>query len=150
MDWLWWVGIGILFAVIEIVSLDLVLIMFAGGAFAAAAVNAAGGPLWLQIVAFAVVSTVFLLALRPWLLRHLRARTPLMETNAAAHVGRGAVVVGRVTEVDGRIKLVGEVWSARTEPGAPELPVGTEVKVVRIEGATAVVAALPAEYPTSS
>ncbi len=46
MDWLLWVGIGLLFVVVEIVSLGLVLIMFAGGAFAAAIANVAGAPVW--------------------------------------------------------------------------------------------------------
>jgi membrane protein implicated in regulation of membrane protease activity len=150
MDWLWWVGAGLVFALIEIISLDLVLIMFAGGALAAAGVNAAGGPLWLQILTFAVVSVILLLTLRPWLLRHLRSRVPLTETNVAAHVGRTALAVARVSEFDGRVKLVGEVWTARTEPDAPEIPGGTEVRVVRIDGATAVVAPLPAEHPTGT
>nr|WP_255372088.1 NfeD family protein [Cellulosimicrobium sp. CUA-896] len=124
--------------------------MFAGGALAAAGVSAAGGPLWLQIVTFAVVSVVLLLTLRPYLLRHLRDRVPLAETNVAAHVGRAALVVDRVSEIGGRVKLAGEVWTARTEPGAPEVPAGAEVRVVRIDGATAVVAPSPATHPNGS
>ncbi|MBD8077606.1 NfeD family protein [Cellulosimicrobium arenosum] len=148
MDWLWWVGASLLFALIEIISLDLVLIMFAGGALAAAGANAAGAPLWLQILVFAVVSILLLVALRPYLLRSLRSRTPLAETNVAAHVGRTALAVDRVTELGGRVKLVGEVWTARTEQDAPPIPAGADVRVVRIDGATAVVTALPAQHPT--
>ncbi|MBD5788277.1 NfeD family protein [Cellulosimicrobium terreum] len=150
MDWLWWVGAALVFALIELISLDLVLIMFAGGALAAAGVNAAGGPLWLQIVVFGVVAAVLLLALRPYLLRHLRSRGPLTETNVAAHVGRTALAVDRVTELGGRVKLVGEVWTARTEPDALEIPAGAEVRVLRIDGATAVVTGLPAEHPSTT
>ncbi|KZM34129.1 NfeD family protein [Oerskovia enterophila] len=148
MDWLWWVGAGLLFVLIEIISLDLVLIMFAGGAFAAAGVNAAGGPLWLQIITFAVVSAALLFSLRPWLLRHLRHRMPLTETGAAAQVGRSAVVVSRVTELGGRVKLQGEIWSARSVDGSPELATGTEVRVVRIDGATAVVQSVASDSHT--
>lgn len=150
MDWLLWVGAGLLLALIEIISLDLVLVMFAGGALAAAGVSAAGGPLWLQIVTFAVVSVVLLVTLRPWLLRHLRDRVPLAETNVAAHVGRAALAVDRVTELGGRVKLAGEVWTARTEPGTAEIPSGAEVRVVRIDGATAVVAPSPATHPNGA
>jgi membrane protein implicated in regulation of membrane protease activity len=144
MDWLWWVGAALVLALIEIVSLDLVLIMLAGGALAGGVANAAGAPLWLQLVVAAVTSVVLLVTLRPWLLRHLRDRVPLTETNAAAHVGRPAVVVSEVSELGGRVKLMGEVWSARLpDDGVPGvgvvLPVGTEVLVVRIDGATAVV-----------
>ncbi len=141
MDWFWWVGAAILLGVIELLSLDLVLIMFAGGALAAGAVSYFDGPLWLQIVVFGVVSIGLLGALRPWLLRHLRARTPLVETNTAAHVGRTAVVVDQVTGQGGRIKLEGEVWSARAEPATSTLPEGAKVEVLRIDGATAVVSA---------
>jgi len=48
-------------------------------------------------------------------------------------------VLETVTEHDGRIKLAGETWSARTQPdAAPCLP-GQEVRVVSIQGATAIV-----------
>ncbi|WP_029253283.1 NfeD family protein [Paraoerskovia marina] len=139
MAWLWWLGGAAVLALLEIVSLDLVLIMFAGGALAAAGTAGLGAPVWVQILAFLVTSGLLLFALRPWLLRSLRSRMTLTETNAAAQVGRMAVVLEDVTELHGRIKLAGEVWSARTEDEAPSLPVGTEVRVLRIDGATAVV-----------
>ncbi|MCA5893467.1 NfeD family protein [Isoptericola sp. NEAU-Y5] len=143
-SWLWWVGAALVLAVIEMLSLDLVFIMLAGGALGGAATAALGGPLWLQFVVACLVAALFVFTLRPWLLQHLRARGPLVETNAAAHVGRPAVVIATVTETGGRVKLAGEVWSARLEDdGVPNssdaLPEGTEVRVVRIDGATAVV-----------
>ncbi len=93
MDWLWWWGAALLLVVIEIVSLDLVLLMFAGGAIAAGVATMLGAPFPVQIVVFAAVSVLLLVSLRPWLLRHLRDRVPLVETNAAAQVGRLAMVV---------------------------------------------------------
>jgi membrane protein implicated in regulation of membrane protease activity len=82
---------------------------------------------------------------------------PLAETNAAAHVGRFAVVLSDVTETSGRVKLAGEVWSARlVDDGVPNssgrVPEGSEVRVVRIDGATAVVepAATSHEHPEHS
>lgn len=143
MAWVWWLGAALLLGVIEILSLDLFLIMLAGGALAAGGVAAAGGPLWAQIVVFALASVLLLGALRPWLLRHLRTRVPLVETNAAGHVGRVAVAVTQVTEHGGRVKLAGEVWTARTE-GPVVVADGDEVRVTRIDGATAVVAPLTA------
>lgn len=140
MDWLWWVGGALLLGILEMVSLDLVLIMFAGGALAGGAAAALGAPLVVQLVVAAVTAVVLLLLLRPWLLRHLRSRVDLPETNAAALVGRPAVVVADVDGITGRVKLAGEVWSARTADGGV-LPAGAPVLVVRIDGATAVVAA---------
>ena len=141
MGWIWWAGAALLLAVVEILSLDLVLIMFAGGAVVAGLLAVLGAPFWLQILGFAATSVLLLLALRPWLLRQLRSRVPLVETNAAAQVGRTAVVVSEVTERAGRVKLSGEVWSARTEEDEV-VAVGEEVLVVRIEGATAIVTGL--------
>jgi membrane protein implicated in regulation of membrane protease activity len=141
MDWAWWLGAALLLAVVEILSGALVLIMFAGGALVAALLAVLHTDVWVQIVGFGVVSALLLFALRPWLLRRLRARTPLVETNAAALVGRTGVVVADVSDRGGRIKLAGEAWTARTETGQV-IPVGHEVTVVRIMGATAVVTAL--------
>lgn len=146
MDWLWWWGAALLLVVIEIVSLDLVLLMFAGGAIAAGVATMLGAPFPVQIVVFAAVSVLLLVSLRPWLLRHLRDRVPLVETNAAAQVGRLAMVVQDVDIHGGRIKLSGEVWSARSAHEGVRHGVGTEVRVVAIAGATAVVddASVPA------
>lgn len=149
MTWGIWLGAALLLGVIEMLTVDLVLVMFAGGALVAGGLAAAGAPLWVQIIGFAVTSTLLLLALRPWLLRHLRVRVPLAETNAAAHVGREAVVVLPVTEHSGRVKLAGEVWTARTDdPGT--IDVGDEVTVVKIEGATAVVTRQRTNGPATS
>ncbi|ROS30410.1 NfeD family protein [Cellulomonas sp. PhB150] len=139
MDWLWWIGGAFALGILEMLSLDLVLIMLAGGAVAGGVASAAGAPVWLQFLVAALTAVVLLATLRPWLLRRLRRRVPLEETNAAALVGKGAVVVSTVTLEGGRVKLDGEVWSARTS--TPEaLPPGSQVRVDRIDGATAVVA----------
>lgn len=139
MEVLWWIGAALLFVVVEVVSVNLVLIMFAGGAFVAAIAAALGVPLGWQFVVFAVASGLFMFALRPWLLRRLRGRMPLVETNAAAQVGRIAVVVADVGPTGGRIKLSGEVWSARSARDGLVYPLGAEVRVLRLDGATAIV-----------
>lgn len=138
MAWLWWVGVALLLGIAEMLLLTLVLIMLAGGALAAALVSLLGVPWWGQMLTMAVVSTLLLGALRPWLLRNWRKRTPLVETNVAGYVGRTAVVVAPVDAAGGRIKLTGQVWTARTEAGGV-LPAGASVRVVQIDGATAVV-----------
>lgn len=138
MAWVWWLGIALLLALAELLSLDLFLIMLAGGALVGLLLALLDMPFWVQVVGFSVASVLLMFALRPWLLRHLRDRVPLVETNAPALVGRTGVVVSEVTERAGRIKLVGEVWTARTERDEV-VPTGAEVRVVRIDGATAVV-----------
>ncbi len=136
---LWWVAIAGLFLLIEVLSLDLFLLMLAGGALGGAAAAALGVPVWGQIVVALVVAVLLLATLRPWLVRNWRKRTTFVETNAAAHVGRTAQVVAEVDAVGGRVKLVGEVWTARTDTPGLQIPEGAHVRVVRIDGATAVV-----------
>jgi len=142
MDWLWWLGAALVFGILEMLSLDLVLIMIAGGSIAGAIASALGAPVWLQFVIAAVAAVLLLATLRPFLLRRLRERTPLEETNAAALVGKPAVVVSTVTLEGGRVKLHGEVWSARADSSRSFTP-GTPVRVARIDGATAVIVPEP-------
>ncbi|MFF1528825.1 NfeD family protein [Cellulomonas sp. NPDC058312] len=139
MGWLWWLGGAMLLGVLEMFSLDLIFLMLASGALVGAGANALGAPLPVQIIAAAVASLLMLFALRPFLLRQLRARTALVETNSAALVGRAAVVVAPTDLTGGRVKLAGEVWSARTADERSTFPAGAEVRVARIDGATAVV-----------
>jgi membrane protein implicated in regulation of membrane protease activity len=141
MGWLWWLGGALLLGVAEMFSLDLIFLMLAFGALGGAAANALGAPLAVQIVVAAVTSLLMLFALRPFLLRRLRERTPLVETNSAALVGRAAVVVAPTDVAGGRVKLAGEVWSARALVDGESFPAGAEVRVARIDGATAVIAA---------
>ncbi|MGV8978752.1 MAG: NfeD family protein [Cellulomonas sp.] len=138
-DWLWWVGGALLLGIAEIVSVQLVFLMFAGGALAGAVASALGLAMPVPAGIAAVTSMLLLFALRPWLLRRLRRRVPLVETNAAALVAREAVVLSTTTEDGGRVKIGGEVWSARAAHDGEVLETGTEVHVVRIEGATAIV-----------
>lgn len=54
--------------------------------------------------------------------------------------GRSATVLERVDGgAGGRIKLAGEIWSARALDGNQVYEPGQQVDVVEIEGATAVV-----------
>lgn len=144
IHWLWWLVAAIGLGVLEVVTLDLVLLMFAGGAVAALVASMAGAGVTAQVLVFAGTSLGMLLFLRPYLLRNLRRRTPVVETNAAAHVGRTAVTLSEVTDRQGLVKLAGEEWSARTSGPASTIPADVDVVVVSIDGATAVVDLPPA------
>jgi membrane protein implicated in regulation of membrane protease activity len=140
MQSIWWFVAAMLLGVIEIFTLDLMLVMLAGGALAAGVAALVGAPLWASIVVFCVVSALLLFALRPYLLKALRSRGEVIETNAAALVGRGARAIDDISETAGRVKLAGEVWTARIAGDAEVIPEGSSVTVVAIKGATAIVA----------
>lgn len=137
MQWLIWIAVALLLMVVEVVSLELVILMFAGGALAAALMSALDVPLIPQIIVFGVVSSLLLFGLRPWMLRHLKKRIPLVETNVAAYIGKEATCLTDVTTSGGRLKLSGEVWSGRATAGS--FARGDKVRVIEIDGAVAVV-----------
>ncbi|MHB8275729.1 MAG: NfeD family protein, partial [Dermatophilaceae bacterium] len=80
-----------------------------------------------------------LLLVRPIAQRHFMVPEGHGGIGAIAQVGRTAMVLQTVTEHDGRVKLGGETWSARTAPDSATCLPGQEVRVVSIEGATAIV-----------
>jgi membrane protein implicated in regulation of membrane protease activity len=135
--WVTWVGVAVLLAVAELLSLDLVLLMFALGALAAAVASAAGLPFWVALVVFGAVTVGLLFFARPPMVARLHAG-PTLTTGHHALVGRTGVVLEPVGRFGGRITLASEVWSARTDDDI-ELEPGAEVVVTRIDGATAVI-----------
>jgi membrane protein implicated in regulation of membrane protease activity len=137
--WVTWVGVAVLLSVVELMSLDLVLLMFALGALAAAVVAGAGGPFWLALLVVVVVSVALLFFARPPIVAKLHAG-PTLTTGHQNLVGRDAEVLEPVTSTDGRVRLASEVWSARTD-GPETFDTGAWVRVVRIDGAFAVVTA---------
>ncbi|MGB7450018.1 MAG: NfeD family protein [Ornithinimicrobium sp.] len=139
-QWLWWVSAALILGLVEIASLDLVFSMLAAAALVAALAAFAGGNFTIQVLSFVVAALVLLALLRPLLLRRLNLTGPAVPTNADANVGQRAEVLQEVTDRSGRVKLRGEDWSARTEQVHDPLPPGSIVQVVRIDGATAVVA----------
>jgi membrane protein implicated in regulation of membrane protease activity len=96
-----------------------------------------GGVVW-QFVAFGVGAIIALGLLRPIARRHVRMPAQL-RTGAAALEGKRAVVLERVSVDGGRVRLGGEVWSARTFMDDEVFEPGARVEVMKIEGATALV-----------
>jgi membrane protein implicated in regulation of membrane protease activity len=136
--WLAWVGLALALGAIEVVSVAFVFVMLAGGALAGAAAAAVGFPLVIQVIAAVGVAGALLLGVRP--IVKSRFMVPDRgDIGAVAQVGRLALVLQTVTEHDGRVKLGGETWSARTAPDAAACLPGQEARVVSIQGATAIV-----------
>lgn len=138
--WLVWVGFAIVLGLIEIATLDLVFVMLTVGALGAAGVALAGGSFTLQVIVFAAISALLLVVARPIALRKLRPAGPAELTNADAYTNRHGQVIEPVTSRSGLVKVIGEEWSARSADPARTFDVGETVSVVRIEGATLVVA----------
>lgn len=112
--WVWWLiaaaGLGIPLVVTAMPEFG----MLAVGAVAGSVTAGLGGGVVLQVVVFAAVSVALLAVVRPIAARH-RAQQPQLATGIEALKGRQAVVLERVDgSGGGRIKLAGEIWSARS------------------------------------
>jgi membrane protein implicated in regulation of membrane protease activity len=137
--WLIWAIVTVLLAIGEIFTPGLFFLgPIALAALAATVVAAVGGPVWLQIVVFGAGSFASVGLLRPIARRHLTMPRAI-RTGAAALEGAKAVVLQRVDGRSGLVKIGGEEWSARSYMPDEAFDVGTEVEVVQIQGATALV-----------
>jgi len=137
--WLAWAIAALLLAVGEILTPGLFFLgPVALAAVAAAIVAVAGAAVWLQVIVFAGASLTSLGILRPIARSHLRMPAAL-RTGTAALVGARAVVLQRVDQNGGRVRIGGEEWTARAFMPDQVLEPGTQVEVVKIEGATALV-----------
>lgn len=138
-DWVAWLGLAVVLGIIEVTSLDLMFAMLAVGAIAGAGAALVTDNLLVQALVALLVSVAGLAVVRPVALRHLR--TPhAIRTGTAALVGEHGLVLEPVSRETGRVKVKGEVWSARTyDPHAAVIEAGRNVEIVQIDGATVVV-----------
>lgn len=146
--WIWLI-IAVALVIFEVVTVDFIFLMLAGGALVTALVALFSPSLLVQALAFAAVSLVLLFGVRPLLKRRLFAGSQI-RTNVHALEGKTALVQQDLSAHNGQVLLNGETWSARLhipEVSAGSHPLktigpGAEVQVVRIDGATAVVTPL--------
>lgn len=136
-----WIALGVVLAIAELFTVTLVLVMLAGGAFAAAIAAALGANVPVQAAVFAVVSAASLIAVRPVIQRH---RRPASETGeepfgVEAITGTTALVLEQVDNDHGMIKIDGELWTARPYDATQVIEPGQRVRVIEVKGATALV-----------
>ncbi len=139
MEILCWLLLAAVFIILEIASLGLTSIWFAGGAFVAAIAGALGGGIAIQVICFVVVSVVLLIFTRPVAARYLDAN--IEKTNSEALIGQFAVVLQEINNLEstGQAKVNGMEWTARTRENAVVIPAGESVKIVEIQGVKLIV-----------
>ena len=120
--------------VIEIFTLGLTTIWFAGGALVAIAVAALGGPVWLQVLTAVIVSAVLLFFTRPVAVKYFNRDRE--RTNAESLVGRQAIVTGEINNLQGigQVAVNGMEWTARTITDGQVIKTGEVVAIRGING----------------
>ncbi len=133
-----WLILLIVFVLLETATVQLICIWFAAGSLAAMVVSLLGGALWLQIVVFFTLSIVLFSLLWPLAKKHFKPK--LVATNADALVGKICKVTETIDPLEGgRVKVGDVTWSARCETGET-IPAGTQVEILKIQGAKVIVA----------
>ena len=123
-----WLAVAALAAIIEALSLGLVTMWFVVGALVAFGVAFAGGPLWLQLVTFLVVSIACLVLLRPVILKYRKRG----EEHEATPVGTHAVVIEEIdtAALKGRVETPDHMTWAAVSADSSIIEEGAQVRVV--------------------
>jgi membrane protein implicated in regulation of membrane protease activity len=138
-EWVLWMIAAGLLAVGEMFTLGFFAGPIAVAAVLAAVVALAGAGVAVQWIVFIAASLGSLLLLRPIARRHLRTPAQI-RTGTAALIGAPAIVLERVDDRGGQVKIAGEVWTARSYDEDQSFEPGARVEVMKIDGATALVA----------
>lgn len=141
-----WLVIGLVALAIEIFTTDFTFLMLGAACLAAAGTAVAIDNIWIQVLVFAVVAASLLLLVRPWAKNRFNTRGSKVGS-AEVLIGKEAVAVTDVDTQAGRVKISGDVWSARSVSGP--IASGTRVRIAAIDGATAVVEAVGTDAVSS-
>jgi membrane protein implicated in regulation of membrane protease activity len=148
--WIAWLVLILVFATIEVFTLEMTFLMLALGSVAGLLSGLFGIPWYVQFVIAAIVAVALILVLRPPLLRRLRRGGDPSLSNIDALIGADGQVVRTVTGVGGQVQLQnGDIWTARLSPitEQTDVPVGEKILVTGIDGATAVVVPVERSAP---
>lgn len=133
-----WLIVMVVCLVVEISTLGLTSIWFAGGALLALLISLIGGPVWLQALVFFVVSIVLLVFTRPLATKYFNKNRT--KTNVESIAGKQAIVTEKIDNLNGTGQIVteGMEWTARSAD-ASIIEEGNVVTIEKIEGVKAIV-----------
>ena len=134
-----WLAVFVVTVVIEIATLGLTTIWFAGGALVALIISLFNPPVAVQIAVFIVVSVVLLIFTRPIATKHFNKK--MVATNVDSVPGETGIVSMNIDNIaaTGTVMIKGMEWTARTESDDLKIEKGAKVKVLRVEGVKVIV-----------
>ena len=134
-----WLVVLVVLVVIELLTMGLTTVWFAGGALMATIASLFHAPLALQVILFLLVSAMLLFFTRPLAVKYFNKDR--VRTNAESLVGRQAIVISEIDNLQGigQVNVGGMEWSARTRVDGIKLPVGTVTTILAINGVKLIV-----------
>lgn len=135
----YWLIIFIILLVIEIFTMGLTTIWFAGGALAAFLIGVIGFGIKVQMVVFLAVSILLLILTRPVVVKYFNRER--QKTNAESLIGARAYVLEDIDTMKavGRVEIRGQEWSAKTDEPDGKIAKDTVVVVEGIQGVKLIV-----------
>lgn len=133
-----WLIVFLVFLIVEIFTMGLTTIWFAGGALVAFLLELAHVGWGIQVIAFLMVSTVLLVLTRPIAIKFFNQER--QKTNAESLIGQRAVVIESIDSLRGvgRVEVNGMEWSAKTN-SEEQIEVGKVVHIEAIQGVKLIV-----------
>ena len=140
-----WLMVLVFFIVIELATMGLTTIWFAGGALVALLLAAFNASFYVQLSVFLIISIVLLVVTRPLALKYFNKSVE--KTNAEGLIGKQAIVVTRIHNIkeEGQVMLGGMEWSARAYEEDRIIPSGSVVEVKEIRGVKLIVSEIEKE-----
>ena len=139
METIFWLILFVVLLIIEIFTMGLTTVWFAGGALVAFVLAFVGLGLPVQIIVFLLVSILLLVLTRPIAIQFFNKER--QKTNADRLIGQKAVVLETIDTLHstGRVEINGMEWSAKAEDTAAVIEAGTVVSVEGIQGVKLIV-----------
>lgn len=143
---IYWLIAFIVFVGIEIATLALTTVWFAGGAFVAFLLSLVGVNVETQLAVFVIVSFMLLFLTRPLAKKYLNQN--ITRTNVDSLIGRHARVTSEISNEDetGTAVVNGQEWTARALNDNDRYPAGMMVEIIRIDGVKLIVAKIKEEF----
>ncbi|NCB75197.1 MAG: NfeD family protein [Clostridia bacterium] len=133
-----WIGVAVLFAIIEAATMGLTTIWFSAGGVVACIASILGAPVSVQIIVFIVSSILLLYFTKPLAEKKLKIGSE--KTNVEALAGQIGIVTEDITpHSTGQVKINGQIWTAIADRQEVTIFQETEVKILRVEGVKLIV-----------
>lgn len=133
-----WIGVAVIFGIIEAVTMGLTTIWFSAGAIAACVASLLGAPVIAQVLVFLAASILLLYYTKPLAEKKLKIGSE--KTNVEALAGQVGIVTENITPHNtGQVKVNGQIWTSIADKKEEAINQGAEVRILRVEGVKLIV-----------